>query len=56
VLGVPFLTHEQSAVAIIGSVRATLVYYSDGLGGDAAEKVYEALAEAGFNVLTQLGP
>jgi hypothetical protein len=26
------------------------------LMGDAAEKVYEALADAGFDVLTQLGP
>jgi hypothetical protein len=26
------------------------------LMGDAAEKVYEALADAGFDVLTRLGP
>jgi hypothetical protein len=26
------------------------------LMGDAAEKVYEALAGAGFDVLTRLGP
>jgi hypothetical protein len=26
------------------------------LMGDAAERVYEALADAGFDVLTRLGP
>jgi hypothetical protein len=47
-----WLNHWKATEAYSRQVEANMV----DLMGDAAEKVYEALADAGFDVLTRLGP
>jgi hypothetical protein len=47
-----WLNHWKANEAYSPQVEANLT----DLMGDAAEKVYEALADAGFDMLTRLGP